>query len=195
MAIEKNTPPWHLSASQYCIQQGVKQPYICEISPMQMGLMGKRKLEAYMRERGAQWEASAACKLEWRSKVYAAFRAGEFDWRDPPASLHPEALSALVLAVVEVEKVAKDDAWRAFGLANRIWAPSDVSEGDRVYDIMCRGYVRVVKTFAKGIRTVPETPRYQGDAMKPSTRPAQMFNRLSYNDAKEAFEAAYNAPG
>lgn len=188
--IDKNIPAWKLSASQYCIQQDVKQPYICEISPMQMGLMGRRQLERYMKGRSAEWQAAANCKEEWRRKVYAAFKAGEFQKGAP--SLHLEAWSAVVSSQIAEGKADRALAWRKYEQANRITSPADVSVGDRVFDVLCHRYARVLKLFPKGIRVQPETPSYQGDAMKPITRPAKMFDRMSYNDAKSAFDAMYD---
>lgn len=191
MTIEKNTPPWHINASQYCIQQGVKQPYICEISPMQMGLMSKRALDKYMTERGREWQASADCKQEWRRKVYAAFKAGEFQKGSP--GLHSEAWDAVVSARIAEGEASRAEAWKEYEQANHITRPSDVSPGDRIYDLMCSCYVRVLKLFPKGIRVQPESPRYSSDPMKSVTRPARVFWRMSYDDAKEAFEAAYSS--
>lgn len=187
MSIAKNVPAWELSASQYCTQQGVKEPWIAEISPMQLGLMPKRARAQYDAKRSAEWAASAECKAEWRRKVVEASLAGVFDWRNPPTDLHPEARTAAITAHVASQKAHREEAWSAYREAQRIRTPGDVAVGDRIWDIAFSGYVRVLKPFAKGIRVALER---EGERAKPYTADARRFERMSHNDAKEAFEAA-----
>lgn len=190
MSIPKDLPAWNLSASQYCVQQGVKEPWIAEISPMQLGLMSKRQRDAYDAKRSSGWAASGACKEEWRHKVVEASLSGVFDWRKPPADLHPEARSAAIAAHIATEKANREEAWRAFYEAQRIRTPSDVTPGERIWDIGFSGYVRVLKPFAKGIRVALER---EGEAAKPYTADARRFQWMSHSDAKAAFEAAEGA--
>lgn len=190
MAIDKSIPAWHLSASQYCIQQNVKQPYICEISPMQMGMMSKRQKAAYDKVRSAEWDAVIACKDAWTQKVVDAYRAGTFDWRTPPPELHPEARSACIHADIAQRKADKEEAWKAFREANAITKPTDVTVGERIFDVMYSGYVQVVKLFPKGLRVKLER---DGENAKPYTADARRFQRLKYNDAQAAFEEAFSA--
>lgn len=191
MTIAKDTPAWKLSASQYCTQQGVKEPWIAEVSPMQLGLMSKRQRDAYDAKRSAEWAASGACKEEWRQKVVEASVSGVFDWRNPPADLHPEARSAAVAAHIATQKANREEAWKAFSEAQRIRTPGDVAVGDRVWDIAFSGYVRVLKLFPKGIRVMLE---HEGAEAKPYTADARRFERLSRADARAAFEEAQSAP-
>lgn len=192
MSIAKDIPAWKLSASQYCTQQGVKEPWIAEISPMQLGLMSKRARAQYDEKRRAEWAASGACKEEWRQKVVEASVSGVFDWRKPPADLHPEARDAAITAHIATQKANREEAWQAFSEAQSIHAPSDVAPGDRLWDIMFSGYVRVLKTFAKGIRVVLER---EGEAARTYTADARRFQRMSNADAKAAFEAATRGGG
>lgn len=190
MSIHKDVPAWRLSASQYCAQQGVKEPWIAEISPMQMGLMSKRQRAQYDAKRSAEWAASGVCKEEWRQKVVEASLAGVFDWRNPPTDLHPEARSAAIAAHIATQKTNREEAWRAFLEAQRICTPSDAAPGERIWDIGFSGYVRVLKPFAKGIRVALER---DGEAAKPYTANARRFQWMSHSDAKAAFEAAFEA--
>lgn len=192
MTIPKDMPAWKLSASQYCTQQGVKEPWIAEISPMQLGLMSVRARMLYDAKRRAEWAASGACKEEWRQKVVEASLSGVFDWRNPPADLHPEARSAAIAAHIASEKANREEAWRAFMDAQRIRTPSEVAPGERIWDIAFSGYVRVLKTFAKGIRVTLER---EGASCKPYTADARRFQRMSHNDARAAFEAATQGGG
>lgn len=192
MTIPKDIPAWKLSASQYCTQQGVKEPWIAEISPMQLGLMSKRQRAEYDAKRSAEWAASGACKEEWRQKVVEASVSGVFDWRNPPTDLHPEARSAAIAAHIAVQKANREEAWRAFMDAQRIRTPSDVAPGERIWDIAFSGYVRVLKPFAKGLRVQLER---EGEAAKPYTTDARRFQRMSHADAKAAFEAATRGGG
>lgn len=192
MTISKDVPAWKLSASQYCTQQGVKEPWIAEISPMQLGLMSVRARMLYDAKRRAEWAESGACKEEWRQKVVEASMSGVFDWRNPPADLHPEARSAAIAAHIATQKANREEAWRAFSDAQRIRTPSDVAPGERVYDIGFSGYVRVLKPLTKGIRVALER---DGEAAKPYTADARRFQRMSRADAKAAFEAATQGGG
>lgn len=187
MTIPNDIPAWRLSASQYCTQQGVKEPWIAEISPMQLGLMSVRARMLYDAKRRAEWAASGACKEEWRQKVVEASLSGVFDWRNPPADLHPEARSAAIAAHIATQKANREEAWRAFMDAQRIRSPSDVVHGERIWDIAFSGYVRVLKTFAKGIRVALER---DGVEVRTYTADARRFQRMSRHDAKAAFEAA-----
>lgn len=192
MSIAKDVPAWKLSASQYCAQQGVEEPWIAEISPMQLGLMSKRARAQYDEKRRAEWAASGACKEEWRQEVVKASVSGVFDWRKPPADLHPEARDAAIAAHIATQKANREEAWRAFSAAQSIHAPSDAAPGDRLWDIMFSGYVRVLKTFAKGIRVVLER---EGAAARTYTADARRFQRMSPADAKAAFGAATQGGG
>lgn len=187
MTIPKDVPAWKMSASQYCTQQGVKEPWIAEISPMQLGLMSVRARVVYDAKRAAEWAASGACKEEWRQKVVEASVSGVFDWRNPPADLHPEARSAAIAAHVAAQAVSREAAFLAFKDAHRIHSPSDVAPGERIWDIGFSGYVRVLKSFAKGIRVTMER---DGVEVRTYTADARRFQRMSHDDAKAAFEAA-----
>lgn len=187
MSISKDIPAWKLSASQYCTQQDVKEPWLFEVSPMQLGLMSKRARGEYDTKRAAEWAASGACKTEWRRKVVEASMVGTFDWRNPPADLHPEARTAAIAAHVAAKKADREEAWAAYRAAQSIQKSADVAPGDRVFDLMFGGYVRVVKAFAKGIRVVLER---DGESAKPYTADVRRFQRMNYADAKAAFEMA-----
>lgn len=192
MTIAKDLPAWKLSASQYCTQQDVKEPWIAEISPMQLGLMSKRARAQYDEKRRAEWAASGACKEEWRQEVVKASVSGVFDWRNPPADLHPEARAAAIAAHIATQKANREEAWKAFSATQAIHAPSDVAPGDRLWDIAFSGYVRVLKAFPKGIRVVLER---EGEAAKPYTADARRFQRMSHTDTQAAFEAATRGGG
>lgn len=192
MSIAKDVPAWKLSASQYCTQQGVEEPWIAEISPMQLGLMSKRARAQYDEKRRAEWAASAACKAEWRQKVVEASVSGVFDWHNPSADLHPEAREAAIAAYIATQKANREEAWRAFSAAQSIHAPSDVAPGDRLWDIAFSGYVRVLKVFSKGIRVALER---EGEAARPYTADARRFQRMSHTDAQTAFETATKGGG
>ncbi len=185
MSIAKDIPAWKLSASQYCTQQDVKEPWLFEVSPMQLGLMSKRAREEYDAKRAAEWAAEWACKADWRRKVAEASLAGVFDWRHPPEDLHPEARSAAIAAHVAAKKADREEAWAAYRASQSIQKPADVAPGDRVFDLMFGGYARVVKTFAKGIRVALER---DGESAKPYTADVRRFQRMSYADAKAAFD-------
>ena len=77
---------WTMTAAQYQAKMGVHQPWIGEISTVQYAGLSKRGKAQYEAKRAGEWDASAACKQEWRDKVIAAHDADEFNQHDPSVS-------------------------------------------------------------------------------------------------------------
>ena len=167
--------PWTVTDRQYLAAIGVHQPWIAEISPMQIGLMSDRERKRYQEKRGAEWDAAAKAKAEWRAKVYAAYQAGEFTLKDP------DILDAVKDAVAGVQVAAKKQtAEQANEQAQTeavIKSPADVEVGDRIFDLMSGQYAVVLKKFKTSVRV-------KGERGSEYTRPAGQFLWGSYDDVK-----------
>jgi hypothetical protein len=147
---------WTLSASQYQAIKGVPAPHIAEISPMQYGNLSGRGKAQYDAKRAAEWDASIACKQEWRDAVIAAHDAEEFNQHDPEVSsdarhviLHETRRRAGEVAQYKLREATK---------ANLITSPDQIKAGDRVFSVMSNHYVIIEKVNAKSLRTRFEHP-------------------------------------
>jgi len=154
-----NAEPWKYTASQYQAVHGVKQPWIAEISPMQMGMMSKRQKAEYEKKRSEEWDASAKIKDEWADKVYAAYKSGKITDKDLEAAPKSKGLFGPMSASEVVfhrkqaeEKAGRDKLVKEASQKNQIQSADDVEVGDRVYDIFSRGYVTVEKKFKNKLR-------------------------------------------
>lgn len=167
--------PWEMSASGWLAHTGVHEPWIGEISPMQMGLMGKQQKARYDKQRAAEWDASSKAKAEWRAAVIAAHDEGRITQDDP--GLHPDAKSAIF-----AERAARQEAAEKARLDqalkdNRITSASQVKAGDRVYDVMYGRYVTVTKPLKASVHVVDD----HGDTYK---APASRLQWRHYNEVK-----------
>lgn len=179
-------PIWTMSTSQYQSMRGVKQPWICEISPMQYAHMSKRQQAQYDEKRSREWQASADCKQEYHEAISAAYTAGAFDLND--SDVHEDAKKAVFWLEQEQQKKSAEERMAQATEENQIRSFDEISIGDEVYDIMCGGYVRVVKKSRLSCRA-----EYVGDApyLKGKTILCKLgaIQRKSYNDMQAAASA------
>lgn len=141
--------PWKYTASGYLAATGVHEPWIAEISPMQMGLMGKQAKRRYQAKRAKEWDASAKAKQEWADAVLAAYEAGEFD-EDTPG-VNPAALEAVRLEGERRRKSEFAQTVKEARAKNNIRDLSQVKIGMKIYHI-AMGCGEVVKVNKKSLR-------------------------------------------
>ena len=147
--------PWMYSASQYQNAHDVKQPWIAEISPMQMGMMSERAKKAYFAKRSKEWDASAAIKQEWADKVYEAYKQGKFRLEDTPESrsmFETSARSVISARKAAESKAEKDALMKAAKSQNQIISTEDIVVGDRAFDALYGNYGTITKTFKNSVR-------------------------------------------
>ena len=160
---EVNTAPWKFTADQYQEAHGVKQPWIAEISPMQMGLSSERQKKKYAEERSREWEASAAIKQEWGDKVWSAYKSGKIKDSDLPNTGGSGYFGALdAYHLVQNRKAAeKKQGFDARVLearkVNDILDLDTVAVGDRIFDLMTRDYRVVTKKNKASVVAVSES--------------------------------------
>jgi preprotein translocase subunit YajC len=142
--------PWKYTAYQYQAAMGVHEPHIAEISPMQYAGLSKRGKAQYDAKRSAEWDASAACKQEWRALVMAAHDADAFNQHDPSTS--DEARQAIAHEAQRRREAAAQFRFQEASHRNRITSADQVNVGDRVFSIMCGKYGRIVKKSKQSVR-------------------------------------------
>jgi hypothetical protein len=141
--------PWMYTASGFLAAVGVHEPWIAEISPMQMGLMSKRAKKAYQEKRDKEWDVSSKAKQEWARSVVVAHKAGKFDKNTPGVS--QEALEAVRIEKVRRrEKKTKQTVEQA-RKANQITDLSQVKVGMKIHHVAMGGG-EVVKVSKKSLR-------------------------------------------
>lgn len=183
----KSKEPWEMSASQYQLSIGVHQPWIAEISIPQYAGLSKRAKREYDAKRAKEWQASADAKTEWRNKVMEAYDKGIITKNTP--NLHPDARSAITLALIAKEKQQKETTFDKAYAENHIKSISELNVGDRVYDIMTRSYGKVEKTFKNSVRIRLDEPlRYAGKVDETLTVNVRQLQRKSYDDLKAEIE-------
>jgi hypothetical protein len=183
---QANEPVWQMGPSRYLALHGIHEPWIAEISPMQMGRMSERAKKAYEVKRSAEWTASMKGKQDWAAEVFAAFERGEFTLKS--AEAHPDAVSAVRTELVARDKRVLEAAKKVAHVENRIRSIDDVTIGDRLYDIGYSRYVHVVRKFKNGIRV-------RDDGGREYTADARRFQRFQYNDVPVPGRAGGRACG
>ena len=175
---ERLSKPWTTDAARYQSALGVKQPWIAEISPVQMGRMSARAKKAYDAKRAAEWEASGVAKERWRKEVIRAFELSLFRLSDDEVT--NEAREAVRFEQRRAEDLAQKRALVVARTANQV-LPDEVAKGHRVWDLMRRQYGVVTKVFTKSARV----EFLDG---KDRTIPIGQLQWLSYDDLKGAVE-------
>lgn len=146
--------PWKYSASAYQAVMGVHQPYIAEISPMQYAHLSKRGKAQYDAKREHDWDASAACKAEWRRLVIEAHDASRFHYKD--ADVEPEAKHAVIGERIDRDKKAKRAAIDAALADNKITDVSQLKVGDRIFDMAGGWHGTVTKVNKVSVSYKPD---------------------------------------
>lgn len=136
---------WKTTPQRWQHLRGVHQPWIAEIAPSQMGAMSDRRRAAYMKERGAQWEASAACKDEWNYIVRCQYVKRRFSWKD--TGVTEEAKSLCIHTDIARYKRHQAEAFDRLTAKN---FAHDAQVGDVVFDMISYGVI--VKASAKSVR-------------------------------------------
>ncbi len=154
---QARTRPWTVTAEQYQAAIGVHQPWIAEISPMQMGLMSKRAKAQYQAKRAAEWSASGEAKNEWARAVMEAFNAAR--WTEDDAEATEDARLEVLRARMKAQADAFEKAFERASADNRVKA-NGLSVGSRVFSILSGRYGEVVKVSQKSarVRFPPEQP-------------------------------------
>jgi hypothetical protein len=168
---------WTIGVQAWQALEGVHQPWICEISPMQFAHMSKRAKAQYEEKRHREWQASSDCKTRYREAVVAAFDRGEFTLETP--DVHPDASERVFWALRDRREAAEKFKKLAALNANEIASVDELNVGDRVYSIIYGRYVEVVKINRKSVRVRDEA----GDTYPMDVRTLQ---RRSYNDCVQA---------
>jgi hypothetical protein len=170
--------PWKYTAYQYQAAMGVHEPHIAEISPMQYWHLSKRGKAQYDAKRSAEWDASAACKQEWRAAVIAAHDADEFNQHDPSTS--DEARQAIAHEAQRRREAAAQFCFQEASHRNKITSADQVNVGDRVFTIMGNYYGRIVKKSKQSVRIqVENAPAWMSEPIKANIGAIQW---LSHND-------------
>lgn len=172
-------PAWTMGPDRYQYLRGVHRPWVAEISPMQLGCMSRRQQERYRAKRAREWDASDACREEWRGAVVAAYKSGAVSLTTP--NLHADARKALLQEMARDRELDKEMRFAAARRANDIDAASEVAVGDRIYSLMGSRYVRVVKVLKARLDVVDD--RGQTFRVK-----ASACMRKSYTDLQAAVE-------
>lgn len=175
-----SAPVWTLTRSGWQAARGIHEPYIAEISPMQLAHMSKAAKRRYEAQRSKEWEASAEAGAEYRRLVVDAFARGEFAW-DDASNDAKDAVRSHQARVRESDNKALTDAALK---ANRL-SIADLVVGERVFDIMSRSYGTVVKVSRKSARVKLESGYQPGREAKVYDG---MVRRLSHDDAMAAIE-------
>jgi hypothetical protein len=173
------TPAWQMHPSTYQERQGVHEPWIAEISPMQLGMMGDRQRAAYQKKRAGEWAASGQAKTEWRRKIMEAHDAGTIT-RDSP-DLHPEAKRALLDGLAERQKSERQATFEEAVKANGIGSMEEISVGDRLFDTYSSSYGTVTKKNRSSVKFRPDRPLYRGAPEEIKVGPGSLY-RKSYDD-------------
>jgi hypothetical protein len=139
----EQSPAWQISAERYLYERGVHSPQICEISPMQRGLMGKQAGARYDKRRREGWAVAAAAAAEWKREVIAAFDAGEISL--DTTALHREAREAIRLELGARAEAAREAERRKVYSDNAAVEISALRPGDRLWFLMWQRYVTVRK--------------------------------------------------
>ena len=171
--------PWAVSAAAWQHAQGIHQPHIGEISPVQYARLSGRSRRSYDAERHAEWDASANVKREYARLVLEAHDAGTFALGD--TDVHPDAeraVRAAHRARVQAEQAAR---WEQAQADNQL-SIAEISVGDRVWVVMGGHYGTVTKVSKKSIRVKCETA-YLKDKPPMLVR-AGCVRRLSHDDLK-----------
>jgi uncharacterized protein len=137
-----NSPVWSITAAQYQAYKGIKQPFICEISPYQMGRMSERQRKQYMKQRQAEWQTSAECKQTFKRLIIEAYQKGLFSLDS--LDIHPETKNIILSYELERKKQLQEQAKAALLQANKISNNNQITVGLRVYSPLY-GYGIVLK--------------------------------------------------
>jgi hypothetical protein len=174
-----------MGPSRWLALHGIHEPWIAEISPMQMGLMSARQKKIWQERRSKEWAASIEGKRAWANAVFAAYDAGAFTLKTERA--HPDAVAAVRTELIARAKQTEEAAKKAAHLDNRIRSVEEVAIGDRIYDLMYSRYVHVLKKFKTSFRVRDENGKeYTGNFGR--------FQRYQYNDVPVPGRAAGKAP-
>jgi hypothetical protein len=170
--------PWTMSASAYLAAIGVHEPWIAEISPWQYSTMSKAGKARYDKQRREEWVASGEAKGQWLSLCMAAYDAGTITLDSP--DLHEEAKDRIKGQLLKRRKEQAEAQHQERLRQNRITSLDDVNVGDRVFDIMVRGYGRITRKYKTSVHLELERPIYEGRTTIKSG--LGQFQWLAYND-------------
>lgn len=182
--------PWRYTASQYQAAMGVKQPHVAEISPYQFARLSGRQRARYEATHGAEWQASADCKRDWRAAVVAAFEAGTIDQQTP--GLSADARAAIAGAVLDRRDARKKVIQGEHHRAAKYATVDELAIGDRVYCLMAGRYGTVVKINTRSVRV--EVPHPSGTPRAYAVGP-EGLRRRSHADIEAAVRDALAEEG
>lgn len=180
-----NSTPWKYTAQQYQSAHGVHEPWIAEIAPDRMAEMSDRGKKKYFEGRSKEWDDSAAIKREWGDKVWSAYKSGKIKDSDLGQEKGGGFFGPLSAAkLVESRKLSEKKAGFEKALLearsiNTINELSGVEIGDRVSDLIGRGYSEVTKKYKRKVVTVNSEGKEQ-------TIPTGRLQWKSYNDLVSA---------
>lgn len=147
-------PVWKMSAARFQALAGVHQPFIMEVSHLQLSRMGKRARKEYDEKRAREWQASADCKAEYARRCFEAYMAEPELLKSP--ELHRDAKDAIYGAIRRSEKAELDARFEELRAQNQIRSAEELRVNDRVFTIMGGEYVTVTKLFKASLRGVTE---------------------------------------
>lgn len=169
-------PIWKMSRAQWQHAQGVKQPSIAEISPTQYAKLSRRAQRRYDAQRRVEWDASEECKRQYDQQVVAAYRDGWFEMGDA----HEDAQRAVkrdAQRAVQAERAAR---WKEAQNKNAVNL-TELSTGDRVFDVLLQRYGKVLRVFKRSARVEYEAP-FSGTRKCPEIH----LHKLSHDDLLKA---------
>lgn len=170
------TPVWQMSRGAYQARAGVKQPWIGEISGVQLGRMSKRARAQYEAKRSAEWGASHECGLAFARECFEAYVADQTILDHEAIST--DARNAILSAKLRWEEAERAERERRAVEVNRISDASEVLVGARVFCILGREYLRVTKVFKASLRGIGERDGRERKV------PAKACQWLSHDDLK-----------
>ena len=165
-----------MSRAAYQARLGVKQPWIGEISGVQLGRMSKRARAQYDARRSAEWGASHECGLAFARECFEAYVADQTILDHE--SISTDARNAILSAKLRWEEADRAERERRAVEANRISDASEVCVGARVFCIIGREYLRVTKVFKASLRGIGERGGCERKV------PAKACQWLSHEDMK-----------
>ncbi len=175
--------PWCFDSRQWRMVHGIHIPWIAELSPFQVGSMGKQQRARYDKERAAVWQASGDGCRAWSDAVIAAFDAGRFEQYGFGVS--DEANTAVFGVLRERASAALKERERSLWKQNHDM--TGVKVRDVVYCLMSSQYGVVAKLSAKSARVLNTGGGYgSGQTWKHSLTGLQW---LSHGDLTEQAKA------
>ncbi len=186
--------PYLFDRDEYQRRLGVHQPWIAEISPMQMGMMSERQKNQYMKKRSAEWEASADVKRKWKQGVINAYDRGDVTLDSK--NLSSEGREAIKAELERRKEENERDFMGEFNQKNKVRSMDDIKEGDIIFHPL-HGYGKVVKKYKKSAKmeyyntrsldAIGTKDSYEGKAELKFMEKG-LIERYSSNDEKEAYQ-------